>query len=108
METSGKCIHDLENLYLGERIPQQPPAHEPLERTTSLKPRRKEAEVADHIQFLITQKSGPKTCSTTDQNQIDESDVEITSGEWAVIFIIVFASMDYVMAEHRTSKRWII
>lgn len=82
-ESKGKCFSETENLYLGERLSHQQTI-DIVERPSSSKPRRKEVEVADHIQFLITQKSEPKTSSTDDQNQVDESDVEVTGGGFVI------------------------
>lgn len=49
-----------------------------------LKPRKKEVELSDHIQFLITEKTVSKTSSSDETSRelaADEGDI-ISDGEW--------------------------
>lgn len=67
---------------------------ESLERTkcdtqlvTPPKPRKKEVELSDHIQFLITEKSPSQACSSVDvvRDTIDDGDV-LSEGNLFIIF----------------------
>lgn len=78
--TTTKCIHDLENIYLGEKLGQLQLDNIERAKENVHKPRKKEIELSDHIQFLITEKSGPKKSSVDERDQADESDVELTGG----------------------------
>lgn len=79
--TATKCIHDLENIYLGEKLGQLQSDNSERTKENVYKPRKREIELSDHIQFLITEKSGPKKSSVDERDQADESDVEITGGK---------------------------
>lgn len=52
------------------------------------KPRKKEVELSDHIQFLITEKSPPQACSVdvTAREAIDEGDV-LSEGTFYFLFM---------------------
>lgn len=76
-----KCINNLESKYLGEKLVRHG-SLESLERPKCeaiipSKPRKKEVELSDHIQFLITEKSAPQTSSCIDASRepIDDGDV---------------------------------
>lgn len=77
-----KCINNLESKYLGEKLARHG-SLESLERPkcegimVAPKPRKKEVELSDHIQFLITEKSAPQTSSSVEVSReaIDEGDV---------------------------------
>lgn len=76
-----KCINNLESKYLGEKLARHG-SLESLERPKCeaiipSKPRKKEVELSDHIQFLITEKSAPQTSSCIDASRepIDDGDV---------------------------------
>lgn len=78
-----KCINNLESKYLGEKMARHG-SLENLERPHSdaiipLKPRKKETELSDHIQFLITEKTMPKTSSS------DETSRELAADEGDII-----------------------
>lgn len=70
----------MENIYLGEKLGQLQLDNMERGKENVHKPRKKEIELSDHIQFLITEKSGPKKTSVDERDQADESDVELTGG----------------------------
>lgn len=76
-----KCINNLESKYLGEKLARHG-SLESLERPKCEailppKSRKKEIELSDHIQFLITEKTAPQTSSSLDASRepIDDGDV---------------------------------
>lgn len=76
-----KCINNLESKYLGEKQARHG-SLENLERPkceviSAPKPRKKEVELSDHIQFLITEKSTPQASSLIEvtRDAIDDGDV---------------------------------
>lgn len=77
-----KCINNLETKYLGEKLARHN-SLESLERPKcetiipALKPRRKEVELSDHIQFLITEKSMPQASSSDDASRDPTDDGDI-------------------------------
>lgn len=93
-----KCINNLESKYLGEKMARHG-SLESLERPHSdaiipLKPRKKEIELSDHIQFLITEKSIPKTSSSDDTSReltADEGDI-ISDGEYYNFDLLFFTN----------------
>lgn len=86
-----KCINNLESKYLGEKLARHG-SLDSLERPKcesiiAPKPRKKEVELSDHIQFLITEKSAPQTSSSFEVSRepVDEGDV-FTDGEFYTNF----------------------
>lgn len=68
-------MRQLENMYLGEKVAQQTDGIERLP-DNIVKPRKKEVELSDHIQFQITEKSEPKANSIDEPDQVDDGDFE--------------------------------
>lgn len=89
-----KCINNLESKYLGDKHARRSSlehsdrvkkdssqALSSLPPPLAPKPRKKEVELSDHIQFLITEKSPPQTCSVdVTRESVDESELT-TEGE---------------------------
>lgn len=84
---SVKCMNNLESKYLGEKLAR----HRSLESLecskceapVTPKPRKKEIELSDHIQFLITEKSPPQACIIDVRETVDDGDV-LSEGKFAV------------------------
>lgn len=72
-------MNNLESKYLGEKLVRHS-SLESLERPKcevpiTPKPKKKEIELSDHIQFLITEKSPPQACLIDVRDAIDDGDV---------------------------------
>lgn len=82
-----KCMNNLESKYLGEKLARHS-SLESLERPKCETPvtpkfRKKEIELSDHIQFLITEKSPPQACLIDVREIIDDGDVP-SEGKFSV------------------------
>lgn len=80
-------MNNLESKYLGEKLARHS-SLESLERPkceapVTPKPRKKEIELSDHIQFLITEKSPPQACLIDVRETIEDGDV-LSEGEFSL------------------------
>lgn len=121
-----KCINNLESKYLGEKLARHG-SLESLERPkceliNASKPRKKEVELSDHIQFLITEKSAPQASSLIEVSReaIDEeyvSDGKLKSFYLSIILLITFrtfteVSFEFLLYSHsknyiKFTDRWV-
>lgn len=94
-------MNNLESKYLGENIARHS-SLESLERPkceapVTPKPRKKDIELSDHIQFLITEKSPPQACLVDVRETIDDGDV-LSEGKFCKIFkwhaVIIIMNID--------------
>lgn len=73
-------MNSLESKYLGEKLARHGSLESldrpKIESIITPKPRKKEVELSDHIQFLITEKSAPQAANADEVSRdVDDGDV---------------------------------
>lgn len=99
LEAFANCANNLETKCLSDKLSRHGSLEslESLEKSknekkviTSVKPRRKEIEVADHIQFLITEKSAShKNSRDIIGDLLDEADMINKSKQFFFLFNLI-------------------
>lgn len=87
-------MNNLESKYLGEKLAR----HRSLESLecpkceapVAPKPRKKEIELSDHIEFLITEKSPPQARLIDVRETVDDGDV-VSEGKFAAAIFFFFS-----------------